>query len=71
MNAQKWPLVYVAILDGKPAICPECGGPVRHSFFACEDRLGFGILECEECAARYVLSRVKFPDSITDVKPLI
>ena len=69
-SRKKWPLVYVDIIEGHPAKCPVCGGSVRHSFFAGENRLGFGILECEDCTAKYVLSRVVFPDSVTDVKPL-
>ena len=67
-SEQKWPLVYIAILDGKPAICPECGGSVRHSFFADADRLGYGLLECNHCQGRFVLSRVRFPESVTDIK---
>lgn len=69
--SNNWPSVYVAILRKQPAICPECGGTVSHEFFAKQDRLGFGILKCETCHEQFVLSRVRFPESVEDVKPMI
>lgn len=70
MNNRTWSLVYVDILDGKPALCPKCGGNVEHSFFAGADDFGFGILKCTVCSDQFVLSRVKFPTDRTDVKAI-
>ena len=70
MSSNTWPLVYADILHGKAALCPECGGPVQHSFFADKDRWGYGLLECRKCTGRFILSRVHFPDNVKDVKPM-
>ena len=71
MIARTWPDAYINIIEGQAATCPKCGGEVKHSFFADEERYGFALLECASCRDRFVLSRVHFPESVKELRPMV
>lgn len=58
-----WVRAYLAKLDGKEVVCPECGAGQVSWRLAGDpaSRFGYAILWCGQCGKGDRLSRVQFP----------
>lgn len=61
----KWLNEYKALLNGRVAICPNCGGnnlSYGYEILKSNNDSGFGAIWCEECRTAFILCRVVLTD---------
>ena len=63
-NTIEWAKLLSNIYNGTKATCPECGGKICGNIYSNDGKIGFAILECENCKKYVKLSRINIPKGV-------